>query len=150
MAHIQQQILAAVVAVLAAAAIVPSGRVYLDRLDPLEAGELPAILVKEAPAGESVQPATIAGIDERLYAVSITAVVAHASEYGSRARELGLQIEKALDAATATLFALAQGGFRLDTARMILSGESKDAKAARQQIWRFTYFVRSGSPDAPA
>ena len=147
MAHVQQQILDAIQAVLIAAATPAGGRVYIDHLDPLSVDQLPAILVEEAPSGESVASSTVSGVQRRDLRVSITPVVSHATEYGARARDLGLQIEKALHAAVPQLTALAKAGYALETGRPLLSGEGKDAKAARQQIWRFSYLVRPGAPD---
>lgn len=147
MAHVQQQILEAVKAVLVAAATDAGDSVFLDHLDPLDLTQLPALLIEESPSGESVTPSTLSGVQRRDLRVSVTAVVAHASEYGARARELGLQVEKALAAATPQLIRLAKAGFALETGRMLLSGEGKEAKAARQQVWRFSYLVRPNAPD---
>ena len=47
MAHAQQQVLDAVRAALVLAATVAGARVFVDRVDPLQASELPAILVDE-------------------------------------------------------------------------------------------------------
>lgn len=147
MAHVQQQILDAVKSVLLASATDAGGNVFVDHLDPLALTQLPALLIEEAPSGESVAPSTVSGVQRRDLRVSITPVVAHASEYGARARELGLQVEKALSAAMPQLILLAKAGYAIETGRMLLSGEGKDAKAARQQIWRFSYIVRPGAPD---
>jgi hypothetical protein len=149
-AHLQQQILDTVTAILVAASTDAGANVFLDHLDPLELNELPAILVEESPVGESVAAETVGGLLERRYAVRITGVVAHATQYGAKAREMGLQIEKALDAAGAQIFALAKGGYALESSRLLLSGESKDAKAAREQNWHFTYYAFPGAPDQPA
>lgn len=149
MAHVQQQILEAVQSVLIGAATAAADRVYLDHLDPLALTQLPAILIEEAPSGESVAPSTVSGVQRRDLRVSITPVVAHATEYGARARDLGLQVEKALAGALAQLQQLAKAGYAIETGRPILSGEGKEAKAARQQVWRFSYLVRPGTPDVP-
>jgi hypothetical protein len=146
MAHVQQQILDAVKAVLIAAATDAGENVFIDHLDPLALTQLPALLIEEAPSGESVAPSTVSGVERRDLRVSITPVVAHATEYGARARELGLQVEVALAAATPQLLKLAKAGFAIESGRMLLSGEGKEAKAARQQIWRFSYLVRPGAP----
>lgn len=145
MAHVQQQILDAVIAALVAAGTDAGNGVHLDRLDPLEPDELPAILVEESPNGETVSPSTISGVQQRDLLVLVTPVVRGASDYGMRARRLGLQVEKAL--AAYDFSAVAQGGCEIETMRPLFDGEGKDAKAGRQQSWRFTYFVRRESPD---
>lgn len=146
MAHAQEQILAEVEAVLLAASTAAGNNVFLDRVDPLQPGELPALLIEEAPEGESAAPHTVGGIERRDYAVQIAAVVQHATLYGQQARALGLEVEKAIAASTA-LRALAKGGVRITSSRLPMSGESETPKAARQQIWRFIYFVRPAAPD---
>lgn len=147
MAHVQQQILDAVKAVLIAAITDAGINVFVDHLDPLAISQLPALLIEEAPSGESVAPSTVSGMQRRDLRVSVTAVVAHASEYGARARELGLQVEKAFGATNAVLMRLAKAGYAIESSRMLLSGEGKEAKAARQQVWRFSYLVRPMAPD---
>ena len=145
MAHVQQQILEGVKAALITGPTDAGARVFLDRLDPLQANELPAILVEEAPEGEAVEPHTVSGLEQRSYAVLVTAVVAHASEYGSRARDMGLQIEKVLGVPA---FAVPKAGrARVTASRMTFSGEGDRAMAAREQTWRFSYFTRRGAPD---
>ena len=145
MAHVQQQILEGVQAALAAAGTDAGARVFLDRLDPLQPNELPALLVEEAPAGETVVPNTVNGLEQRAYTVLVTAVVSHRTEYGAQARELGLQVEKVLGIPA---FAVPKAGrARIVASRMTLAGEGDRAMAAREQAWQFTYFTRRGAPD---
>ena len=61
MPHAQQQILNAVQTVLASGATAAGARVFLDRVDPLQATELPALLVEEGGEGESIEPLTVHG-----------------------------------------------------------------------------------------
>lgn len=149
MAHAQQQILDAIKAVLDTGAIVAAGRVFLDRVDPLEAGELPAILVEEEPEGDSVEPETIHGLEQRELAVNVTLVIAHSSGAAAMARELGLQAEKAIAGSTA-LPGLCKGGVQLATSRQLNTGELDRLMAARQQTWRMRYLVRAQTPDVIA
>lgn len=146
MPHVQEQILAAVVERLIDADTAAGSNVFLDRVDPLQADELPALLVDESPQGESSQPYTVGGLEQRQYAVRVASVVSHTTAYGSRARDLGLQVEKALSSAS-VLTRLAKGGVRIVSSRLTLSGEVEEAKAARQQTWLFTYVVRPSAPD---
>lgn len=146
MAHMQQQILDAVVAALVAAGTDAVDRVFLDRVDPLQPDELPAILVEESPNGEVVTPTTVSGLQQRDMLVLVTPVVSGVTSYGTQARELGLQVEKAL-AAHSWETTVAQGGGLIQSTRPLFDGDGKDAKAGRQQTWTFTYFVRPDAPD---
>ena len=130
MAHMQQQIVDAVVAALVAAVTDAGSSVHLDRLDPLQVDELPAILVEESPNGEVVAPSTISGVQQRDLMVLVTPVVTGVTDYGTRARQLGLQVETAL--ANHDFSSLAQGGWQIDSTRPLFDGDGKDAKAGRQ------------------
>ncbi len=145
MAHVQQQILEGVRAALIAAATAAGDRVFLDRIDPLEAAELPALLVEESPNGETLDPQDVHGMEQRLYPVLVTAVVAHAADYSSQARALGLEVEKVLG--VPTFHVPKPGRARIASTRMALSGEGDRSVAAREQTWNFTYFTRRGAPD---
>jgi hypothetical protein len=145
MAHVQQQIIDGVEAALKAAGTAAGANVFSDRVDPLEPTEIPALLIEEAPAGEQVEVLTIGGGEVRTYSVLVTSVVSHASEYGRRARALGLEVEKVLGVPT---FAIPKPGrARIVASRMVLSGEGDRALAAREQTWQFTYTTRRGAPD---
>lgn len=145
MSHAQQQILEAVQATLLAG--LPAGRrVDLDRIDPLAQRELPAVLVREAPSGETVSPGTVGAVEQRELDVLVSCVVAQGNGFAAAARELGRQVEAILGAPrlppplTRT---------RLLGSRITLSGEADDALASREQTWRITYFTRRGEPDQP-
>lgn len=145
MAHVQQQIIDGVEAALKAAGTAAGLNVFSDRVDPLEPAEIPALLIEEAPAGEQVEWQTISGGEQRTYSVLVTSVVSHASEYGRRARALGLEVEKVLGVPG---FAIPKPGrARIVASRMVLSGEGDRALAAREQTWQFTYTTRRGAPD---
>ncbi len=146
MAHAQQQILDALQALLAAGGTVAGTRVFLDRVDPLQASELPAILIEEEPEGESAEPETIHGVERRELAVLVSGVVTHGTTAAADARALGLAIEKLVAPSTA-LAALAKLGVRITNSRMVVQGEFDRLLAARQQSWRFTYLVNAATPD---
>lgn len=146
MAHAQQQILNALQTLLAAGGTVASTRVFVDRVDPLQASELPAILIEEEGDGESAEPYTIHGVEQRELGVSVSGVLSHATTAAADARALGLAIEK-LIAPSAALAVLAKLGVRITGSRMVISGEGDRLLAARQQSWRFTYLVNPASPD---
>lgn len=143
--HVQQQIIDGVAAALAAAGTAAGARVFADRVDPLEAAELPAIVVLEAPEGEQVDPQTVGGTDQRQYSVAVHCLVAHSTDYARRARDLGAQVERVLSARG---FPVPKPGrSRLRASRITLVGDADRAMAAREQTWLFTYFTRRGEPD---
>lgn len=146
MPHAQQQVLEAVRSILAAGATAASTRVYLDRVDNLQSDDLPAILVDEGEAGESVTPSTIDSFEERALDVSINCVVAHGTAAAAQARDLGLQVEKLL-AASAALRALCKLGVQITGNRLVISGENDRLLASRAQDWRMTYMVAAEAPD---
>jgi hypothetical protein len=94
MAHVQQQILDGVRAAIIAANTAAAGRVFLERVDPLQQSELPAVMVDESPAGEEIEPATISGALLRTLSVLIRCVAMSGSPQA--ARGLGLAVEEAL------------------------------------------------------
>jgi hypothetical protein len=146
MAHVQQQILDAVKTLLIAAATAAASRVFLDRVDPLQPGELPALLIEESPDGETSEPYTIHGLELRSYQVDITCAVSGATGAATAARDLGLQVEKAIATSTA-LANLSKEQVRIVAARMTNLGEGDTEIAARQQRWLFGYLVRAETPD---
>lgn len=146
MAHAQQQILEAVQALLAGGSTAAGPRVFLDRVDPLQPDELPAILVEESSDGETVTLNTFASMEERALSVSVSCIVAHGSNAVADSRALGLQAEKLL-AASAPLRGLCKLGVQLTGNRPVISGENDRLLAARAQDWRMTYMVAAEAPD---
>lgn len=142
--HAQQQILDAVMAALVGATSA-GARVYLDRLDPLGAGELPALIVLEAPEGETVEPASVAGLERRELQVLVSCVVANSTSYAQQARQLGLEVEQILGQPRRPK-PLTQ--CRIAASRLQLSGDAETLNASRDQWWRITYHTRRGQPDA--
>lgn len=146
MAHAQQQILDALQALLIAGNTVAAGRVFVDRVDPLQANELPAILVEEGDNGERTEVAMLAGSERRELDVVIACVLAATSTAASDARAFGLAVEK-LVSANAALRTLAKYGVNLTESRLIQSGEGDRLLASRQQTWRIAYLVNPTAPD---
>lgn len=145
--HAQQQILQMVRDGLAAAAIVPSGHVHLDRFDPLTVDDLPAITVEEGPQGETSGPAKVGGTDERTFPVLVKAVVAAGDGSPAAARELGKRIEQVLGARS---FAAPRASrLRISISRHNNWGEGETAVSGREQLWLSTYFTRRDQPDQP-
>lgn len=146
MAHAQQQILDALKALLLAGGTVAGSRVYLDRVDPLQPGDLPAILIEESEDGESAEPFNLSGLEQRELGVTVSGVVTHGTTAAADARALGLQIEK-LVSPSLTLAALASLGVRITNSRQVINGDGDRLLAARVQTWRLTYVVQANSPD---
>lgn len=148
MAHLQQQILDLIKTTLVAGATLAGARVFVDREDPLQLHELPAILVDEAPDGEQIEPLTISGADRRALAVQINCVVAGGTSVAAQARELGLQVEKLIHT-SAPLAALCPLGIQLNASRLLISGEADRPMRMREQAWTFAAAARSVTPDTP-
>ncbi len=146
MPHAQQQILEQVKAILAGGSTDAGSSVFLDRVDPLQPTELPALLVEESPEGETVTLNTLGGLEERALGVSVSCVVEHGTDAVARSRELGLQAEKLL-ADSAALRALCKLGVQITGSRPVISGENDRLLAARAQDWRMTYMVAAEAPD---
>lgn len=146
MAHAQQQVLNALQALLAGGSTVAATRVFLDRVDPLQPDELPAILIEEDGDGETSELSTISGLEQRELAVQITGVVTQTTTAAADSRSLGLAIEK-LISASAAIGALAKLGWRITSSRQVNNGEADRLFAARQQSWRFAYIVSPLAPD---
>jgi hypothetical protein len=145
MAHAQQQILDAIKAVLSAGGTVAGTRVFLDRVDPLQATELPAILIEEDGA-EAVEYITFdALVQKRTSPVLVNCVLA-SSAAASDARAFGLAVEKLL-AANSTLTTMCQLGYWLETSQTVNHGDADRLLAARQLRWRFVYRASSLNPD---
>jgi len=148
MAHIQQQILDLIKTTLVAGATVAGPRVFVDRVDPLQAAELPAILVDESGDGERIEPYTVHGADQRTLSVQVQCVVAHGSTAALQARELGLNVEKLIQT-SAPLAALCKLGIRLEASRQQIAGDADRLMALREQAWTFAALTRSETPDTP-
>jgi hypothetical protein len=144
--HAQQQVLNALQALLAAGSTVASTRVFLDRVDPLQPDELPAISIEEDPEGEVAEAANVGGLDRRDLTVLVTCILAHTTTAAADARSFGLAVEKLVAPSTA-LSALCKLGWRMTSSRQINNGEGDRLLAARQQTWRFSYLVNPDAPD---
>lgn len=145
MLHVQQQILEGVRDALAAAGTSAGARVFLDRPDRLARADLPAILITEAPEGETIEPATVASQGQRVYSVQISCVVTHTSTHAADARALGAEVERVVGAAG---FPVPKPGrSRLAATRVTADGEGEVPYASLEQLWRFTYLTRRGAPD---
>lgn len=144
--HVQQQIIDAVQALLAGGGTAAGGNVFADRVSAIPEGLLPAIAVEEAPRGESVQPATISGLQERTFEVLVTCTVKAAEGYAAAARALGLEVEKLL-ATSDALTTLAGGGVAIVASDLDRDGAGSRPMAARRQVWRFIYYCDPATPD---
>lgn len=146
MAHAQQQILDALQALLVAGGTVAGARVFVDRVDPLQAAELPAILMEEGDDGERVETAFLDGSERRELHVVISCALAASSTAAADARALGLAVEK-LVSPNAALKVMARYGVRITDSRLIVNGDGDRLLACRQQNWRLAYWVNPASPD---
>ena len=147
MAHAQQQVLDAVRAALVLAATVAGARVFVDRVDPLQASELPAILVDEDGEGESREVSTIhSTLHQAELAVAVRCVVRGGAGAAAAARALGLQAELAL-VGSLPLNALVTQGPVMTGSRQNNTGDADALMAAREQSWRFGYYLNPSDPE---
>lgn len=146
MPHAQQQVLNAIQAVLAAGGTQAAARVFVDRVDPLQATELPAICIEEGDNGETAEVAFLDGNHRRELAVVINCVLADTTNAGANSRAFGLEVEKLL-AASSTVAALCRLGFGISSSRIVNQGEGDRLLASRQQTWQFAYAVSPLAPD---
>ncbi|HYF17692.1 MAG TPA: hypothetical protein VEA40_07455 [Ramlibacter sp.] len=153
--YMQQRILDALEAALVAAG--GSGgwgnRVFVDRVDALQPGELPAILIE---AGEETvdfaSPSGNYGRQQRQrrdFNVLVCPCAAHNDEAGKQLRAMCKEIELAIFA-DAPLNDLARDVPRLLGSKTSLFGEGTSVLAQQPMAWSFPYFTLSNQPDAPA
>lgn len=146
MASAQQQILNALQSLLVGGGTVAGSNVFVDRVDPLQPSELPAIKVDEGASGESSEPYTIHGVDQRTLSVVVECVTSHSTTAAADARAFGVAVEK-LIAESLVLATLAKLGVQLQNTRPALEGEGDRLVATRIQTWQFSYLVRPEAPD---
>lgn len=143
--HAQQQILNALQALLSAGGTVAATRVFLDRVDPLQPEELPAILIEEAD-GETNDSIFMDGGQRRTTSASVHCVLAASSTAAADCRAFGLAVEKIVTGAT-SFSLLCKLGLELTTSQTVINGEGDRLLASRQQSWRLAYHVHPLNPD---
>ena len=143
--HVQQQLLNALQVTLAAGGTVAGARVFVDRVDPLQPEELPAILIEED--GETAEPFTVQDMEQRELSVNVHCVIAHSTTAAPQARAFGLAVEKLLADHTAWRPDANVMVNRITSSRPVTNGEADRLLATRQQAWVFAYLVRPETPD---
>jgi hypothetical protein len=132
----------------------PGHAVHLDRVDPVPASRLPAVLIRESEAGGGIRPFSTEGHQQRTLLVAVSQCVAQANGYGDAADAIGLQVEQLFGAdpqdaspLMQQLHGLCPMGIELQASRMFLSGEGETAIAVLMHTWKFTYVVHPAAPD---
>ena len=146
MAHAQQQILDALQAVLIAGDTLAGARVFVDRVDPLQKQDLPAILIGEDADGESVETEDLDGTEYRTLHVMINCVLVDSEGAAAQGRAFGLAVEKLVSPCPA-LLAFSATGPRMTSSRMLQNGEGDRLFGGRQQAWLIDYCVHPSAPD---
>ena len=142
MPHVQQLTLDAVQAAITLAAVVPTGRVYLDRVDPLQPSELPCICITE----DGPELVDYLGQEpdgfyqKRTLNVQVCCVVAPDAT-AADARTLGLAVEQALQRSTVLRGLMA--GYQISSSDYEQSGVAERLFNQRVQRWQFTYTANS-------
>ena len=145
MTHVQQLTLNAVQTAIALAAVVPAGRVYLDRVDPLQPSELPCICITE----DGPELVDYLGQEpdgfyqKRTLDVQVCCVVAPGAT-AADARTLGLAVEQALQRSTVLRWLMA--GYQISSSDYEQSGVAERLFNQRVQRWQFTYTANSNDP----
>lgn len=144
MAHAQQQILDALQALLIAGATVAGSRVFVDRVDPLQPSELPAILIEEGDDGESSETEDLSGSEVRDCNFMVACVMS--SVQAAVARDFGLAVEK-LIAGNEPLRQLAREGPYLTKNSRLQNGDGDRLLSGRMHTWRIAYALEPTAPD---
>lgn len=142
MAHVQQLIIDAVALALTSAAIVPSGRVFVDRVDSLTADELPCICVDEGD-GETIELLS-QELQTRTLRLSLKCVPA-ANATAAAARQLGLQAEQALQQSSALRASV--NGFEITSSQYQQTGNTEHIFNLRLQAWSFICTAEAAAPN---
>lgn len=144
MASAQQQIMNALQTLLAAGATVASTRVFLDKVDNLQAADLPAIVIEEK--GETAEVVQMDGLQERTSTLAVHCVLTHTTTAAADARSFGLAVEK-LIANSSAVAALAHLGIFIQQADTAINGDGATLLASRDQIWQASYLVHPTNPE---
>lgn len=144
MASAQQQIMTALQTMLAAAGTVAGARVYLDRVDSLQAADLPAIVIDER--GEASEVIELDDTQQRTSTFGVHCVLAHTTTAAFDARAFGLAVEKAI-AGSATVKALAHLGIYITDSKTEINGDGDRLLASRDQVWQASYLVHPTNPE---
>lgn len=138
------QIMSAIKAALIAGGTVAASRVFVDRVDPLQAHELPAILIDDR--GDSCEILDLSGLHQRTTTLVIHCTTSHATAAAPSARAFGLAVEKII-AADEAVNNLAQLGIDLIAAQTDPDGSVDRLFATRSQTWQASYTVHPSAPD---
>lgn len=149
-AHLQQQLLDAYHATLAAAGTSAAGNVYLERFDPLPEALLPAILIDGGAEDVQSEGFFLTAIQSRNFNFTTTAVCKAATGAAAQARNLAKEIEIAFFASANA----ADASQKAKSLRLLGSEPEKDENALQElfkvtQQWQATYTTSAGVPDTP-
>ena len=149
-AHMQEQILTALAALLVAASTAAGANVFIDRPDELPVSKIPAITLEAGEEQISSEGVNHPWLQTRTWLVDAVAICA-GSGAAADARDLAKEIEQAFYASfsTATVGGLTRP-IELLAARPQLTGQANQLVAELRQTWQITYATRSGTPDATA
>lgn len=147
--HLQTQILNNLVTTLTGATDA-AARVFKERPDPLQADELPGILIE--PVDEGVAMVGAKGQSyrqDRNLRIHVDIVVAAKTGYGDAARQIGKQVELAV-AADPTLNNTARGLVKVVAVGWAPDGDTEINKLRQRIVLQATYHTHNDSPDTTA
>lgn len=149
-AHLQQQILDALAATLAAADTAAGSRIYVDHPDELTAPMLPAIVL--AAGDEQLEATTVHlhALQQRLLDLEIIALCAGPGAF-AQARDLVREIEVAIFATAASATCGGKcANLTLERLSPAQTGSASQLMAEIRGAWRCTYYTAAGTPTANA
>lgn len=147
--HLQQQILNAVTALIAAAAVpLNLDQVEPDPIDPVRKGIDRLVRIEEGENGDDVVAATIKSLQQRSFELVVHCLQRNTTPTAARA--FGLEVEKLVSTGNPTLRGLCKGGWSLTNSRQEKSGEGEELVVDRILTYRFDYFVLKTTPDVVA
>lgn len=147
--HLQTQILNNLKTALTGATAA-GARVFKERLDPLQANELPGILIE--PSQEDIASPQTIGMSyrqTRSFRINVDIVVAASSGHGDAARAIGKDVELAV-AADPTLGNTARGLVKPIGIAWAPDGDVEISKVRQRIVLQATYHTHNDSPDTTA
>jgi hypothetical protein len=145
MTHVREQIAEAVKTAVTGLATVGSTNVFRDRVSPLQRTELPALLVRWAPATEDISADQFPAprITDRTARIEVAAIVATKDGFGTLLNQIGLEVEQVL-AMPIT------GPWKHLTLRRVdfnLTGTAEQPTGEASMLYEARYFVVENAPE---
>ena len=151
--HVQNQMLDAIQAALVAAALVATGRVYLDRTDEIPQEHLPAIDILGGDEGDedSIEYQTVhfPPLQARAFTFPITSIT-RGDDSARTARNLAGEVEATLLASSGVITVAGRKvSMLLASSSSSKTGDANARMCAVRQSWQAQYHTSGGTPTVP-